>query len=45
MNGLFNVLNPAGPYFSILVIIVLLLFVWVVWGSNERLIIEGAVGD
>ena len=36
-----NVFNANSPYFSILVIVVLLLFIWVVWGSNERLIIEG----
>ena len=36
--------DVSGPYFSILVIIVLLLFVWTVWGSKERLIIEGVDG-
>ena len=43
---LLNMLNVdvSGPYFSILVIIVLLLFVWTVWGSKERLIIEGVDG-
>lgn len=40
LNGLIDV---SAPYFSILVIIVLLLFVWTVWGSKERLIIEGLV--
>ena len=32
------------PYFSILVIVVLLLFAWVVWGTKDRLIIDGMVG-
>ena len=41
LNGLIDV---SAPYFSILVIIVLLLFVWTVWGSKERLIIEGIDG-
>ena len=36
-----NVFNANSPYFSILVIVVLLLFIWAIWGSNERLIIEG----
>lgn len=38
LNGAFNV---SSPYFSILVIVVLLIFTWSVWGSNDRLIIEG----
>ena len=32
------------PYFSILVIVVLLLLVWVAWGTKDRLIIDGMVG-
>ena len=32
------------PYFSILVIVVLLLFAWVVWGTKDRLVIDGMVG-
>jgi hypothetical protein len=38
LNGVFN---ASSPYFSILVIVVMLLFIWTVWGSKERLIIEG----
>lgn len=32
------------PYFSILVIVVLLLFLWTAWGTKDRLIIDGMVG-
>lgn len=38
-----NKLVPE-PYFSILVIVVVLLFAWVVWGTKDRLIIDGMVG-
>lgn len=32
------------PYFSILVIVVMILFAWVVWGTKDRLVIDGMVG-
>ena len=32
------------PYFSILVIVVLLLFLWTAWGTKDRLIIDGMTG-